>query len=70
MLAKWGDDERKLTDRVSVLGLADLAPGRPLSVSFHHAGGGSDQVEVQHTLNADQVEWFRAGSALNILRRG
>ena len=57
-------------DRVSVLGLRDLAPGKPLEVTLHHEDGSSDTVGVSHTLNADQVEWFKAGSALNILREG
>ena len=56
------------TDRVSIHGLNDLAPGKPLEVTFHHQDGSSDTVLVRHTLNKDQVEWFKAGSALNILR--
>ncbi len=56
-------------DRVSIQGLAELAPGRNLRVTLHHEGGGTDAFEVRHTLNADQVEWFKAGSALNILSR-
>jgi aconitate hydratase len=56
------------TDRVSIHGLKDLAPGKPLEVTFHHADGSSDTVQVRHTLNKDQVKWFKAGSALNILR--
>ncbi len=55
-------------DRVSVRGLRDLAPGKPLEVTLHHEDGSSDTAGVSHTLNADQVEWFKAGSALNILR--
>jgi aconitate hydratase len=56
------------TDRVSVLGLADLAPGKPVEVVLHHADGSEDRFEAYHTLNADQIGWFRAGSALNLLR--
>jgi aconitate hydratase len=58
------------TDRVSIHGLKDLAPGKPLEATFHHEDGSSDTVGVRHTLNADQVEWFKAGSALNILKAG
>ncbi len=54
------------TDRVSIHGLRDLAPGKPLEVTFHHEDGSSDTVGVRHTLNSDQVEWFKAGSALNV----
>jgi aconitate hydratase len=56
------------TDRVSIHGLKNLAPGEPLEVSFHHQDGSSDTVQVRHTLNADQVAWFKAGSALNMLK--
>jgi aconitate hydratase len=55
-------------DRVSVIGLGDLAPGKPLRVVLHHEDGGEDSFEVYHTLNDDQILWFRAGSALNLLR--
>ena len=62
-------DKVQEQDRVSLQGLARLAPGRPLQVTFHHADGSQDSGEVTHTLNADQIEWFRAGSALNLLRQ-
>jgi len=58
------------TDRVSILGLDGLAPGEPLEVVFHHDDGSEDRGRVTHSLNADQIGWFRAGSALNVLRRG
>jgi aconitate hydratase len=64
-----GDYEKvQETDRVSIRGLADLAPDRPLTVVLHHADGGEDRVEVEHSLNKEQIGWFRAGSALNLLR--
>jgi len=64
-----GDYEKvQETDRVSIRGLADLAPDRPLTVVLHHADGGEDSVEVEHSLNKEQIGWFRAGSALNLLR--
>jgi aconitate hydratase len=58
------------TDRVSVLGLAELAPGEPLRLIFHHEDGTEDVVITRHTMNDDQIAWFRAGSALNLLRAG
>ena len=58
------------TDRVSVTGLADLAPGRNVTVVFHHEDGSGDEVEVSHSLSEEQIGWFRAGSALNLLRAG
>jgi aconitate hydratase len=56
-------------DRVSVLGLASLAAGRDLTVVLHHADGQKDEVTVRHTFNAEQIGWFKAGSALNVLSR-
>ena len=50
------------------LGLAGLAPGKPLQATLHHEDGGTHEFQVNHTLNADQVEWFKAGSALNVLK--
>ncbi len=58
------------TDKFSVHGLAQLTPDRSLKVTLHHADGATDSIEVAHTLNDDQVAWFRAGSALNILKNG
>ena len=55
-------------DRISVRGLTELAPGVPLRVVFQHADGSEDAFEAIHTLNADQIAWYRAGSALNLLR--
>ena len=64
-----GYDKVRETDRLSVLGLAGLAPGRPLALVLHHEDGSEDRLEVRHSLNPEQIEWFRAGSALNVLRR-
>jgi len=54
-------------DRVSVLGLADLAPGKNLTVQLEHADGTSDRFEVRHSMTARQIGWFKAGSALNAI---
>jgi aconitate hydratase len=56
------------TDRLSIRGLADLAPGRPLELVVHHEDGSEDRAELRHTFTAEQVQWFRAGAALNLLR--
>ena len=56
------------TDRVSVTGLADLAHGRTLKAVFHHEDGSRDEVDVSHSMSEEQIDWFRAGSALNLLR--
>ena len=55
-------------DTISITGLAGLAPGQPLTAIAHHADGSEDAFEVRQTLNADQIEWFKAGSALNVLK--
>lgn len=52
-------------DRLSVTGLRELAPGCNLTVILQHEDGTLDTFEVQHTYNQQQIDWFRAGSALN-----
>ena len=55
-------------DTVAIRGVTELAPGSLLTVELSHADGGSDSFEVKHTLNDDQIAWFKAGSALNKIR--
>ncbi len=55
-------------DRVSVLGLATLAPGKPVTVSVRKPDGRSVSFAANHSLTAEQIGWFKAGSALNALR--
>ncbi|MBW2542412.1 MAG: aconitate hydratase [Deltaproteobacteria bacterium] len=66
------EDYKKVreTDRVSILDLADLAPGSKLRAVFHHDDGSEDVASTRHTMNEDQIAWFKAGSALNLLRQG
>ncbi len=56
-------------DTIDILGLTSFAPGVPLTVVLHHADGTQDQLTVNHTYNENQIEWFKAGGALNIIRR-
>src|SRR5262245_5439353 len=56
------------TDRVSVTGLARLAPGSAVGIVLHHEDGSRDELAARHTLNPEQLRWFQAGSALNLLR--
>lgn len=58
-------DKVQEKDRISILGLQDMAPGKPLRVRLDHADGTTDEFEVAHTYNEMQISWFRAGSALN-----
>jgi aconitate hydratase len=62
-------DKIREDDHVSIVGLKTLAPGKPLTVILQHHDGTEDAFTVNHTLNAEQVEWFRAGSALNGLKK-
>ena len=55
-------------DRVTLEGLEELAPGSTVYAVFHHPGGGEDRVPLRHSLNEEQIEWWKAGSALNALR--
>jgi aconitate hydratase len=58
----------KVDDRLSLTGLAEIAPGQPITAILHHADGSEEGFELAHSLNEEQVEWFKAGSALNVLR--
>jgi aconitate hydratase len=54
-------------DRVSVKGLAQLTPGKPVEVVIHKAGGKTVAIQCLHTMTDEQIGWFKAGSALNAL---
>jgi aconitate hydratase len=56
-------------DTIDVLGLTSFAPETPLTLVLNHADGSKDEIKVNHTYNAQQIEWFKAGGALNIIRR-
>ena len=57
-------------DTIDILGLTSFTPGKPLTVVLHHEDGSSDEFKVNHTYNENQIEWFKAGAALNIIRAG
>lgn len=61
-------DKIKEDDTMDVLGLTTFAPNVPLTIALHHADGTSEEIKVNHTYNAQQIEWFKAGGALNIIR--
>lgn len=56
-------------DTIDIEGLTAFAPGQPLTIVLHHADGSSDKITVNHTYNEQQIEWFKAGGALNIIRK-
>jgi aconitate hydratase len=53
-------------DRIT-LKVDELAPGAQITMLLHHADGGTDTVMLNHTMNAQQIEWWKAGSALNLI---
>lgn len=55
-------------DRFDIIGLTEFAEDTPLTVVLHHADGSTDSFKVNHTYNEQQIEWFKAGGALNIIR--
>ena len=56
-------------DSIDIIGLTTFAPNTPLILVLNHKDGSSDPIIVNHTYNQQQIEWFKAGAALNIIRR-
>jgi aconitate hydratase len=56
-------------DTIDILGLQEFAPGKSLALALHHTDGTSTIIQANHTYNDQQIEWFKAGGALNIIRR-
>ena len=61
-------DKIQENDQIDIVGLTSFAPGASLTVVLNHADGSKDEISVTHTYNAQQIEWFKAGGALNIIR--
>jgi aconitate hydratase len=59
-------DRIREEDRLSLVGLADMAPGKPVTCLVKHADGTTETLWLYHSFAASQLEWFRAGSALNL----
>ena len=59
-------DRIRVDDRLSLVGLKDMAPGKPVECRIRHADGTSETLRLNHTFSASQLEWFRKGSALNL----
>ena len=62
-------DKIREDDRISLTGLADLAPGKPVDCVITHADGASETLQLNHTFGESQLEWFRLGSALNLFHK-
>jgi aconitate hydratase len=56
-------------DTLDIEGLQAMAPGKNLQLVLNHADGSSETIQVKHSYNAQQIEWFKAGGALNIIRK-
>ena len=52
-------------DKVDLIGVKDLKEGSEVTLRLHHKDGKSEDIPLQHTFNAGQITWHRAGSALN-----
>ena len=63
-------DEIQEEDRVAILGLKQFAPGKPFTLEVTHSDGTSFTAELNHTFSPVQIEWFKAGSALNLIAAG
>lgn len=62
-------DKIREDDRLDIVGLTKFAPEKPLEIVLHHIDGSTDTITVNHTYNANQIEWFKAGSALNAMNK-
>lgn len=62
-------DRIQPSDRISLVGLAKLTPGKPVECQLHHADGKSETFMLNHSMNEQQIEWFKAGSALNRMKQ-
>ena len=61
-------DKIREDDSIDITGLNDFAPAKPLNIVLNHIDGTTDTFNVNHTYNEQQIEWFKAGGALNIIR--
>jgi aconitate hydratase len=61
-------DKVQENDAIDILGLTSFAEGSPVTMVLHHSDGTIDEILLNHTYNAQQIEWFKAGGALNVIR--
>ena len=60
-------DKVQPSDKMSILGLDSFAPGKNLTLLAKHSNGSTDKISLAHSFNEGQIEWFKAGSALNLV---
>lgn len=65
------DDYEKIQedDTIDIIGLSDFVPGKQVTAVLNHSDGKADKIKLNHTYNEQQIEWFKAGSALNLIRK-
>jgi aconitate hydratase len=65
------DDYEKIRedDIIDIMGLDNFEPGKPLKIILHHADGTDETILANHSYNHTQIEWYKAGGALNVIRR-
>lgn len=61
-------DKIQEDDKLSLVDISDFSPGRALTLELTHADGTSEKIKVNHSYNAQQIEWFKYGSALNLIK--
>jgi aconitate hydratase len=61
-------DKIQEDDTINFVDLVAFAPGKPLTLELVHANGSKETILVNHTYNDQQIEWFKAGSALNLIK--
>ncbi len=62
-------DKIQEDDSIDIIGLTSFAEGKPLTLVLNHKDGSKEEILANHTYNAAQIEWFKAGSALNLIKR-
>ena len=62
-------DKIKEDDRLSIVGLKEFSEEKPLTCVIKHSDGSKEEIILNHTFNNAQIEWFKAGSALNLIAR-
>ncbi|GAB4127310.1 MAG: aconitate hydratase [Raineya sp.] len=62
-------DKIQEDDTIDILGLTSFSPNVPLTIVLHHQDGSKEEIKANHSYNAQQIEWFKAGSALNLMSK-
>jgi aconitate hydratase len=62
-------DKIQEDDSVDIIGLTTFTPGKPLEIVLHHKDGKTEKFPANHSYNEQQIQWFREGGALNLIRK-